>query len=186
MSRQASNICRSLRPGFTLIEVLVAAAVLATISVGLLGTTWRLAAFARDEAEHMVADAYCHDVMWAIYSQNYSNMLAKAAKSSVGGRTVWKETWDIIRNPATVKSNPEELKELPRVESYDLFNRKKVTIPLWRTLEIAKVPTCEAKVEDMVTNKLITVTVRWYNGSASDPQSHSNVVSRAEVERKTS
>jgi len=64
------------RPAFTLIEVVVAMAVLATISAGLLATTWRLTAFARDEAEHMVADAYCHDVMWAIYSQSYTNILA--------------------------------------------------------------------------------------------------------------
>jgi len=174
MSRQASNICRSLRPGFTLVEVLVASAVLATISTGLLVTSWRLAAFARDEAEHMIADAFCHDMMWALYSQEK----ILDGKSSVGWFKIDKEC-------------------LPRIECYDFWGRRKNgtndVIPLWRLTDrdgkplANKQPECRVRVtnngeEDK--KRTIVVEVRWYNGSVSDPQIHSNVVTKAAVERK--
>jgi len=62
------------RRGFTLIEVLVAAAVLSTLSAGVLVTTWRLAQFAHDEAERLAADAICADVFWTVYSVDYDRL----------------------------------------------------------------------------------------------------------------
>jgi len=185
------------RPGFTLVEVVVAMAVLATISAGLLATSWRLTDFARDEAEHMVADAYCHDVTWAIYSQSYSDMLAEVQGETVTSAGKLRSlTWEIIANPDVVKVQAVEpitagkieslrrnLKELPWVETVNFFGKKSVTIPLWRTLDTAKVPECTAQVLETPTNKVITVSVSWWKDGAVKV-GHSNVVTRANVERK--
>jgi len=192
--------------GFTLIEVLVATVVLAMISLGLLATSWRLTDFAREEAERMVADAYCHDVTWAVYSQSYSNILydttfTQAKRELVGTDERRSVSWDIIKRPEdiiketgklkdSISSNPETLKtilkELPWTETADFFGKKNITIPLWRTLNTAKVPTCTVQVlekpKDNPTNKVITVSVSWWHDSATR-LSHSNVVTRVNVER---
>jgi len=151
------------RRAFTLIEVLVAMVVLATISVGLLATTWALVRFANGEAEQLVADAYCHDVLWAIYSQNYGQML--------DGQT--EVSWEI-----------DPVKHLPRVESVDLFGQEKTTYPLWRSQDASRYPTCVARVTEnaVASNKTIVVEVRWHDGNGW--QSHSNMVVRSCIERQ--
>jgi len=132
------------RPGFTLIEVLMAAGVLAMIAAGLLATTWRFAGFARDQSERMVADAYCHDVMWAVYCQSYSN----------------------IGNIASFPVNVE--RELPRLVTTDILGREKTVFPLKRR-ESFRTPTCrvaqeeklDAETEPPQPYKEIAVTVTW-------------------------
>jgi len=134
---------RSLR-AFTMIEVLVAMCVLTVFSVGVLVTSWRLVGFARNEAERMVADNFAHDLMRAVYSQSYSNIV------SIARFTV----------------NPE--RALPRIVSTDVFGRQSVTYPLWRHQDVSHKPECEVRVTPSVDgrSKTIGVTVYWWHGDA--------------------
>ena len=61
------------RGGFTFIELLLAAAVLATISFGALIGVTHLAKFADKQAEILVADGYCWDVIWKLFNQDLSD-----------------------------------------------------------------------------------------------------------------
>jgi len=147
-----------MRHAFTLVEVLVASAILAIFSTGLVATTWRMMAFAEDEAEHMAADAYCHDVMWSVFSQKFENI------ESIDEFTI------------------DAAKELPHIVSTDILGRTSVVYPLWRSQDRSMLPTCEVVAGGTATNKSITVTVRWRkrNGAAT---SHTMTVDRANVQR---
>jgi len=171
MVRHFTSPLVTFRPAFTLIEVLVAMAVLATISVGLLVTTWRLIGFAREEAEHMVADAYCHDVMWAVYSQSYTNMLVGAVETPDGRTRSFSRPVDPV-------------KELPYVESVNMRGQRKIVYPLWRSQDPDKCPTCSVLVKETETNKLITVSLEWYSGSG-ERASHTNAIVRAPTDRRS-
>jgi len=145
--------------GFTLVEVLVATSVLAVMSTGFLTTVWCLVGFARDQADHMAADAYCHDLMWAVYSQNYADIAAR-------GR---------FRLDVT--------NELPWVEMKDVFGRTKVVRPLMRH-DGDMIPECEVQVteNEAKTSKRITVSLRWH--VRGQLQTHNLTVTRDKTERK--
>jgi len=135
--------CRC-RRAFTLTEVLVAMFLLSVISVGVLVTSWRLVGFARNEAERMIADNFGHDLMRAVYSQSYSNIV------SISRFTV----------------SPE--RALPRIASTDVFGRQSVTYPLWRHQDVSHKPECEVRVTPSADgrSKTIGVTVYWWRGDA--------------------
>lgn len=134
-------------------EVLVASAVLSLLAIGLLATTWRMAGFARDEAERMMADSLCHDIMWAVYSQKYKDIVSIA--------------------PFTIDEA-----NLPRIVSANLFAGTTTTYPLWRSQNRKCNPQCAVSVRDIVSspdangvtvaNKEITVSIRWFDAKMSE------------------
>ena len=65
------------RGGFTLVELLLAGAILATISFGALTGMMRISKMVNDRSELMAADGYCWDVAWAIFNDDY-DMLKEA------------------------------------------------------------------------------------------------------------
>jgi len=149
------------RRAFTLVEILVATAVLALMSVGFLSTVWHLVGFAQDQADFMAADAYCHDLLWATYSQDYADIAARE----------------------TFRLNVD--KELPRVEMRDLFGREKVVRPLMRHSG-DMVPECEVLVSENEgrTEKTITIVLHWQ--TRGEAQSHRVTVTREKTGRKAS
>jgi len=147
------------RRGFTLIEVLIAAAVLSVLSAGLLTASWCLVQFAQDQADHMAADAYCHDLMWAVYSQEYED----------------------IADIAQFRLNKD--KELPRIETVDFLGRPKTIVPLMRTHDDA-VPTCTVTVTENEgkTQKQISVELAWT--ARGTPKAHRLSVTREKTSRE--
>lgn len=71
------------RGGFTLLELLLAGAILATISFGALIGTLRISKMVNDRSEMMAADGYCWDVAWALFNADYTQLseLVERAKT---------------------------------------------------------------------------------------------------------
>ena len=62
------------RGGFTLVELLLAGAILATISFGALIGTMRISKMVNDRSQLMAADGYCWDVAWALFNTDYEQL----------------------------------------------------------------------------------------------------------------
>jgi len=160
--------------GFTLIEVLVATMVMSLISVGALATVWRLAGFAREQAEMLAADDYCHDVLWRFFN---ADDLALAQH----GTKTYKVPLNVL--PVIIRDKTDGTQE--------------VTSLLWRdTNDSSLQPTCRVSVEpcdasggtvlsgfDVASNALITVSLKWGRSDDVDRQNTIKVVRAGRIDR---
>ena len=73
------------RSGFTLVELLLAGAILATISFGALVGTIRISKIVNDRSELMAADGYCWDVAWALFNTDYEQLRGPLDQAVVMG-----------------------------------------------------------------------------------------------------
>jgi len=152
------------RRAFTLLEVLITMMVVALFSSGLLLTTLKLSKFAQTQAEEMMADGLCHDIMWAVYSQSYKDI-----------KSISK---------FTINSS-----NLPRLAAKDPITKASLgtVYPLKRG---KSAPNCTVTVKNesseknglTVSNKLITVKVTWYDAN-KNASSRSLTVRRSAIER---
>ena len=62
------------RGGFTLVELLLAGAILATISFGALIGTMRIQKLISQRSELMMADGFCWDVAWKLFNDDYGSL----------------------------------------------------------------------------------------------------------------
>jgi len=153
-----------LRRAFTLVEVLMATAILTLFSTGLLYTTLRLSRIAHSKAEEMMADGLCHDIMWAVYNQDYDD-IKSISKFSINKSNL----------PRLVPKSPISKASLTTV--YPL--RRGSTSPNC-TVTVAN----ESRTENghSVTNKKITVKVTWYDANKKST-SRSLTVRRSAIGR---
>ena len=73
------------RGGFTLVELLLAGAILATISFGALIGTLRINQFIGNRSDLMAADGYCWDVAWALFNTDYGELREIVDQASSNG-----------------------------------------------------------------------------------------------------
>jgi len=167
-------VCRlvssaALRRAFTLVEVLVAMGVMSLISAGLLATVWRMTGFAREEAERMMADGLCHDIMWAVYSQKYEDIKSIATTSLTSSFLPRLS----VKNTVTGKSTT----------TYPL--RRGSTSPRFK-VTVKEVAEKVDGTDVISSNKLITVTVIWYDANNKTVKPYQTLqVVRSSVERQS-
>jgi len=146
--------------GFTLIEVLVATAIMVVFSTGLLATTWQIVGLAHAEAERMMADNLAHDVMRTVYCTRYAELREKAGSDWTNLET------KLLFEPKT---------DLPQVVAEDIWGKKQAAVsPLWRDGLVAHKPYCQiqAKWKDSAQQSvLLKVTVHWW--SRGEERTHS-------------
>lgn len=96
------------RGGFTLVELLLGGAILATISFGALIGMMRISDFVDKRGELMAADGFCWDLAWKLFNDDWSNAESIARRlMSMTAEDVAEleakeppETWDYPVRPA--------------------------------------------------------------------------------------
>lgn len=106
------------RGGFTLVELLLAGAILATISFGALIGTLRINQFVGDRSELLAADGYCWDVAWKLLNYDYDRLkeatLDAAAENGCRGCEISGYVWHRNHLPPDGRG---EYTFLPQLES---------------------------------------------------------------------
>jgi len=141
----------------------MAAAIVALIAAGTLSASWRLALFARAEAERLAADGYCHDVM-----RRFDNM--EDATLATHG----KKTYAV------------PIETLPLLIRTAADGTRSESCILWRDPSDTRLrPTCTVSVDpcdadgrlrssfDVASNALIVVSLAW---GRSDDAAKTNLV----------
>lgn len=106
------------RGGFTLVELLLAGAILATISFGALIGTLRINQIVNDRSDLMAADGYCWDVAWKLLNEDYEMLreatVAAAEENGCNGCELSAPVWHKDHLPPDGK---EDYTFLPHLES---------------------------------------------------------------------
>jgi len=152
------------RRAFTLLEVLITMMVVSLFSSGLLLTTLKLSKFAQTQAEEMMADGLCHDIMWAVYSQKYSDI-----------KSIDKFSLSSSNLPRLVPKDP-----ITKASQSTVYPLKRGSTSPKCTVTVRE----QASVEGgyTVSNKLITVKLTWYDANKKS-STRSLTVRRSAVRR---
>lgn len=73
---------RQNRAGITLVEVMIASAVLLLVSLSLFEGLIVSARIAKENSEYLAADAYAFDIAWRVFNENYTTLTAGTSIST--------------------------------------------------------------------------------------------------------
>lgn len=108
------------RTGVTLVEAMIASAVLLLVSLSLFEGLIVSARIAKENSEYLAADAYAFDIAWRVFNENYATLTAGTSISA-----------DIRTNEVPVLSRPGWPVPEKQVDIENAANGRLITVDIY-------------------------------------------------------